>query len=64
MKIKACPFCGAETTYEEKEKDYWAITHMEDCWIVQTGFITEYCVQEITNSAMAEAWNSRKGESK
>lgn len=42
------------------EKDYWEIIHAETCWIVNTGYITHYCKQEITCRADADVWNSRK----
>jgi hypothetical protein len=58
---KACPFCGsAEIT--KFGDDYTELKHKEDCWIVSTGSITDYCVQAFMTPADIAAWNTRKGE--
>lgn len=58
MELKQCPFCGSKDI-QELEEDYWEILHKEDCWIVSTGYITDYCIQVITTLADGELWNKR-----
>jgi hypothetical protein len=60
MKLKQCPFCGAKPTKEKREEYYWYIKHDESCWIVNTGLITNFCQQTITNKMDAEYWNKRE----
>jgi hypothetical protein len=60
--LKPCPFCGEIA--EKYDLDVYSIQHKQNCWLVSTEYITNFCEQWITTTADADEWNHRPTEDK